>query len=64
MAYVDVPELKVVPARQRYASLAPLAGNDVYRYESIDSGFCADLSVDSEGLVIDYPPIWRRVVPR
>jgi uncharacterized protein len=63
-AYVEVPELAVKPVRQRYTALAPLAGNDVYRYESIDSGFWADLSVDRDGLVIDYPPIWRRVVPR
>ncbi|TMD12033.1 MAG: hypothetical protein E6J00_13030 [Chloroflexi bacterium] len=64
VAYVDVPELIVEPARQRYTALAPLAGNEVYRYESVESGFCADLSVDLEGLVIDYPPLWRRVVPR
>lgn len=63
-AYVDLPELGVEPVRQRYTALAPLAGNDVYRYESLESGFCANLSVDADGLVIDYPPIWRRVLPR
>lgn len=83
MAYVRLPDLVVLPARQRYTALA---GQDTqagtlrrFRYEqpppgtaqqagptlesgyhTLDSGFSAELEVDAEGLVIRYPPYWRR----
>ena len=31
----------------------------MYRYESLKSGFTAELKVDEDGLVIDYPDIFR-----
>jgi len=55
-AYIRLPELTVEPARQEYMRLAP----DRFRYRSLSSGFTAELAVDGEGLVLDYPPIWRR----
>lgn len=63
VAYISVPELDVRPARQRYTLLERLAGGDeaVYRYES--DSFRADLRVDGEGFVIDYPGLWARVRP-
>ena len=54
VAYVSVPELDVRPVRQRYTKLA--AG--LYRYES--GSFRADLPVDEDGFVLDYPGIWAR----
>lgn len=59
VVYVDVPALTVEPMRQRYTRLA----DDVYRYESVVSGFRADLRVDPDGLVIEYPHSWRRILP-
>ncbi len=56
VAYVSVPELDVRKARQRYTDLG---GGAVFRYES--GSFQADLAVDSDGFVLDYPGIWRRL---
>jgi len=58
MAYVVAPELTVVAMRQRYTRLA----DQRYLYESLDgSGFSAEISVDEEGLVLDYQDTFRRV---
>jgi len=56
-AWVRFPELTVEPLAQRYTRLAERR----YRYESIVSGFTAELEVDDLGLVINYEGIWRRV---
>ncbi len=56
-AWVRFPELTVESLAQRYTRLAERR----YRYESIVSGFTAELEVDDLGLVIDYEGIWRRV---
>jgi hypothetical protein len=55
-AYVRLPDLTVEPAAQDYTQLGP----NRFRYRSQSSGFTAELTVDSNGLVVDYPPIWRR----
>jgi uncharacterized protein len=61
IAYVSVPELTVRPARQRYTLLErdEARGTARYRYES--GSFRADLLVDADGFVIDYPGLWRRI---
>jgi hypothetical protein len=33
----------------------------LYRYESLSSGFAADLVVDCDGLVVDCPGMFQRV---
>jgi uncharacterized protein len=55
VVYVDIASGEVRPMQQRYTRLADRR----YRYES--SGFAAELEVDEHGLVIDYPPFWRRL---
>ena len=50
-AWILVPALSIQVLPQRYTRLA----EDRYRYESLDSGFTADLEVDDLGLVIRYP---------
>lgn len=58
MAWVVAPALTVQPLAQAYTRLAA----NRYRYENLDgSGFTADLLVDDEGLVIDYPGLFRRI---
>ncbi len=58
MAYVVAPELTVRAMRQRYTRLADRR----YLYESLDdSGFAAELSVDEEGVVLDYQDTFRRI---
>jgi hypothetical protein len=61
VAYITVPDLGVRPVRQRYTCLSRTASGGLYRYEGLESGFRADLSVDAHGLVIEYPDIWKRV---
>jgi uncharacterized protein len=41
-------------------SLLPFP-NRLYKFESLDGGFTADLPVDAEGLMLDYPSLFRRV---
>jgi hypothetical protein len=57
VARVDHETLGVTPERQRYTRLAPYR----WRYED-ESGFSAELEVDDQGLVRDYPELFRRLV--
>jgi|GEM_PF-20372 len=57
VAYISLPHLTVSPDAQRYTRL----GATRWRYESMDSDFTAELIVDQDGLVIDYPPLFRRI---
>jgi hypothetical protein len=60
MAWVSAPALTVRPMQQAYTRLA----DGRWRYESLDgSGFAADLRVDADGLVVDYPGVFARVPP-
>jgi uncharacterized protein len=63
VAYVRVPELLVGPERQRYGCLVVRTDGGLYRFEALPSGFTAELPVDAEGFVIDYPGLFRRVWP-
>ena len=59
VAYVRVPSLTVAPGSQRYTALEP---GRLYRFDSLDIAFTADLPVDRDGLVLDYPGLFRRLV--
>jgi len=61
VAYITVPDLSVRPVRQRYTCLSRTASGGVYRYEGLETGFTADLLVDAQGVVVDYPGIWERM---
>jgi len=54
VAWVRVPSLEVVPARQTYTALG---GNQV-RYQ--DESFTADLTLDDWGYVVNYPELAAR----
>jgi uncharacterized protein len=60
VTYIRVPELLVGPERQRYGCLEAQTDGGLYRFEALPSGFTAELPVDTEGLVIDYPGLFRR----
>jgi hypothetical protein len=58
VAWIFAPELTVHPQPQAYTRLA----DRLYLFESLDgSGFSAELPVDEEGIVVDYPVLFRRV---
>lgn len=62
MAYIRLPDLKIEPVAQRYTAIDPsVGGARRFRYESVATGFSAELHVDQSGLVVDYPPYWRRL---
>lgn len=59
MAWVEVPSLRVRRSDQVYASGPPSDRSQV-RYRSLNSEFAAQLSVDVDGFVVDYPTLARR----
>jgi uncharacterized protein len=61
MAWVAVPALSVQADRQRYRHLSSAADHHVIRYEATDGSFAADITVDTDAVVIDYPGIARRL---
>ncbi len=62
-AFIAVPEMTVMPSRQRYTCVELRSDGGLYKYEDegLFQGFTADLSVDSDGLVVDYPELFKRV---
>jgi hypothetical protein len=64
VVYVAVPELEVSVSRQRYHCLSWGPDGGRYRFEAPASGFTAEILVDAEGLVLEYPGIARRVWSR
>lgn len=58
MAWVFAPDLTVHPQPQAYTRLA----DRLYLFENLDgSDFRAELAVDEDGIVLDYPDLFRRV---
>jgi len=56
-AYVSFPDLEIVADPQRYTRL----DEDVYLYESLDSDFEAEITVDAAGYVLEYPGLFERL---
>jgi hypothetical protein len=61
MAWVSVPDLSVRADGQRYTWLGSASDRHVIRYEASDGSFEADITLDSDGIVVDYPGIARRL---
>lgn len=60
-AWVAVPELAVRADDQRYRHLRSADDHHVVRFEAIDGSFAADITVDADAVVLDYPGIARRL---
>jgi uncharacterized protein len=58
VAYVRLPEPLVGAESQLYGCLEARADGGIYRLEALPSGFTAELPVEAEGLVIDYPGLF------
>ena len=56
--YVRVPAMSGEAVEQRYACLET---GRRYRYEGLFRGFVAEIEVDADGLVLDYPGLCRRL---
>ncbi len=61
VVYVAVPGLDVSVARQRYQCLRSAPDGGLYRFEALAIGFTAEITVDGDGLVVEYPGVARRV---
>ena len=58
MAWISAPGLTVHPQPQAYTR----RGDRLYLFENLDgSGFRVELPVDQDGLVLDYPDLFRRL---
>jgi hypothetical protein len=64
VAWVSVPDLGLRASRQRYEHVSRSDAGATVRFVSLDSDFRADLELDADGLVVDYPQLARRVSPR
>ncbi len=61
--YIKVPELDVMPVQQRYTYLEEKPDRKLYNYEGLSSHFTANLTIDNDGLVIDYAGVFKRIWP-
>ena len=59
VAFVRLPDLAVAPVEQEYTRLDPASPPHLFRYTNRKSGFTAELTVDDDGIVVDYPGYWR-----
>ena len=64
VVYIGLPGLIVSSFEQRYTCLARISEGSIYKYESLKSGFTAELNLDVDGLVTDYPDIFRMEAKR
>jgi hypothetical protein len=53
--WIRFPDLSLWLAHQRYTCIGPQR----YRYESLDTGYQADLTVRDDGSVEQYADVWR-----
>jgi hypothetical protein len=60
VVYVRIPDLSIEAIDQEYTRLDPAEPPGRFRYRSLVSGFTAELAVDRDGIVQDYPGIWHR----
>ncbi len=61
MAWIFAPALTVHAQRQAYTRLA----ERLYLFENLDGGgFTAQLAVDEDGIVLDYPNLFMRVLEK
>jgi uncharacterized protein len=64
MVYITVPQLQIQVTEQRYTCLETTSSGGRYLFESLENGvanFTAELPVDQDGLVWNYPELFRRV---
>lgn len=63
-AYVSLPGLAVRSDAQRYSCKARGDRGQTLLYEGLANDFEAELPIDADGIVLDYPGLFRRLAPR
>lgn len=61
MAWISVPDLSVIPSRQRYTFVRTDELISIVRYESSSRDFVAEIVFDEDGLVVEYPGLGHRL---
>lgn len=61
VVYISVPEMQLSVKPQRYTCLEITDDESQYKFESLDADFTVILTVDADGLVKDYPALFRCV---
>ncbi len=61
VVYFTIPEMQVRVDPQRYTCLETSSGGVKYKFESLNDGFTAVITVDTDGFVEDYPTLFKRV---
>lgn len=61
VAWVLLPALAIKAAPQEYTLLERRPDGARWRFRGLDSDFTAELDVDAQGVVRDYPEIARRI---
>jgi hypothetical protein len=56
IAYIPAAHFEPFATEQSYTRLS----ERVYRFENADASFAADITVDEDGLVVDYPGLFER----
>jgi uncharacterized protein len=62
-AWVSVPDLAVQADGQRYTFVRSDRDSRVVRFEATDGTFAAEIVLDPDGIVLDYPGLARRLEP-
>lgn len=61
VVYVAAPEMQLSVEHQRYTFVEQNGAASKYKFESLDGEFTAIISVDEDGIVEDYPNLFKRV---
>ena len=61
VVYFRIPEMQVNVEPQRYTCLETSSAGGKYKFESLNDGFTAVITVDADGFVEDYPELFKRV---
>jgi hypothetical protein len=65
VAYIRLPDLAIQVDERRYTRLADSTDGVLrFHYHHMRTGFSADLEFDATGIVVSYPPYWRRIYGR
>jgi hypothetical protein len=60
VVYIDPQNCRATRNAQRYTRRPDREGKGLYHYQSLDTGFEAELPVDEDGLLLEYPGYFQR----
>lgn len=64
MVWFAIPEMTAHVDEQRYTCIEQKADGMTFRFEQVETGFTALLSLDADGLVLDYPGLFKQGSPK